>query len=1213
MASAFYTIAGTVTDAGTGDPLWAHLDIQGNPFDPPTTTLETEPATGHYHVALAENVTHTIEVAAPLHVPATTVLAPLTGDATLDFNLSATTLKGIIAGWVRDDATGDPLNGATVTVKGVITPATTGSDGYFETVPIGAGPYTSTASADMYGSVTLTDVEVITSNVTLVAFRLPTAHLEVEPGALSATLQLGAQFTQTPGLVISNTGEGGLDFELREETEGTGEIPWLTEDPISGTVASGSAQDVDVGWWANVDQPGAYHAGLRILTNDPHHPDVVLPVTMTVTPPPTWGNLRGSITTAGYCDNAPAPLGNARIEIENGTAISTTTDGDGTYALWLEAGTYTATVSAAGHLSDTRAVTITAGNTITHDRVLRRLQPCLSVAPPALNATLDMGLSTTLPLTFSNSGAAPLTFDLEERWARQRVLVVDDDSGSTYDARPYVEAALTALNIPYDVFDTGGGDGPPVAQMVDYPTILWVSGDTFGGNAGPTSTDELSLTTYLEGGGTLFLSSQDYYYDMGLTSFMETYLGVTSVDNDVGHTSITGIQGDPIGDEFGTLTLSYPGNNYSDILVPDGTASAAFSGSAGHDAGLHKALTYKTVFFAFPWEALQDHDPAHGEAVLRAVLNWLATTDIPWLSAAPVAGTVAPDGGRATLNVTLDALTVAQPGDYDAVLTVVSDDPNRSRVSIPVTMTVTQPETWAKIQGTVHSLGHCDADPAPLANADVRIESTTPVSTTTHLSGTYTLWLEPGTYTMTVSADEHVSDQGIISVTGETTTTRDVSMRWRQPCVSVSPPSLSATLTPGVTATLPLSIHNRGALSTPFSVSESEEIRALSGSTCRRCGESDSFGYSYQDSRDVGGPAYDFVDISTTGPAVSLGDDDYAGPFDLGFAFDFYGNGQRQYYLGSNEFLSFEEGSDAWLNDCPLPSPSAPNNIVAIHWDDLSPNAGGAVYRRTFDSCPYGSGACEIVMFDGVPYYSGESSGVFEVILFENDNLLMQYQDPGDASGLGATTGLENGDGTVGLTYGACDSPNLSTELAICFAHPGNPTDCTPVDVPWLSETPTAGTVDREATSAIDVTFDPLTYTTGTYTATLRVDTQDPVFPTLAIPITMTIQDPICRDVILQTLSYDRPVLAGTATHFTATVSGQTPITYTWDFDSDGAPDQMGIELATVAHTFGVTGTYTTTLTAENGCPSSDVRSIRVAVSEARYLYLPLVMRDNAE
>ena len=118
------------------------------------------------------------------------------------------------------------------------------------------------------------------------------------------------------------------------------------------------------------------------------------------------------------------------------------------------------------------------------------------------------------------------------------------------------------------------------------------------------------------------------------------------------------------------------------------------------------------------------------------------------------------------------------------------------------------------------------------------------------------------------------------------------------------------------------------------------------------------------------------------------------------------------------------------------------NNLIAIHWDDLDPGSGGTVYRQSFDPCPYGSGACEIVMFDHVPYYGGWSACVFEVILFENGSMLFQFQDPGAKFGSGATTGIENNDGTVGLTYATCDSAYLSADLAICFAFPGNAPDC---------------------------------------------------------------------------------------------------------------------------------------------------------------------------
>jgi hypothetical protein len=97
-------------------------------------------------------------------------------------------------------------------------------------------------------------------------------------------------------------------------------VPWLTEDPISGTVVPSGTQAIDIGWWANVaevDQPGDYYAGLKIKSNDPANQNLVLPVTMTVTPPATWGKLEGTVTSPGYCDADPAPLEGAEVLVES--------------------------------------------------------------------------------------------------------------------------------------------------------------------------------------------------------------------------------------------------------------------------------------------------------------------------------------------------------------------------------------------------------------------------------------------------------------------------------------------------------------------------------------------------------------------------------------------------------------------------------------------------------------------------------------------------------------------------------------------------------------------------------------------------------------------------------------------------------------------------------------------------------------------------------
>jgi PKD repeat protein len=81
-------------------------------------------------------------------------------------------------------------------------------------------------------------------------------------------------------------------------------------------------------------------------------------------------------------------------------------------------------------------------------------------------------------------------------------------------------------------------------------------------------------------------------------------------------------------------------------------------------------------------------------------------------------------------------------------------------------------------------------------------------------------------------------------------------------------------------------------------------------------------------------------------------------------------------------------------------------------------------------------------------------------------------------------------------------------------------------------------------------------------------------------------------------LDADSPVELGQTTHFTAAVQGAQPITYTWDFDSDGSAEQTGVGLDTVSHTYIATGTYTATLAVNNVCGVEDVATVNVTVGE---------------
>jgi uncharacterized repeat protein (TIGR01451 family) len=217
------------------------------------------------------------------------------------------------------------------------------------------------------------------------------------------------------------------------------------------------------------------------------------------------------------------------------------------------------------------------------------------------------------------------------------------------------------------------------------------------------------------------------------------------------------------------------------------------------------------------------------------------------------------------------------------------------------------------------------------------------------------------------------------------------------------------------------------------------------GPGTRDTGGPDAYGYAWIDSAEPGGPTFGWVDITGTGTPILLGDDEVAGPFALGFTFDLYGTTSTDVYVSSNGWLSVTAaGSSDFSNDCPIPDTDGPSNLIAPMWDDLDPfDTADVVYFETFaaGSCPYGgyAGACAVVLYDDLCFFPGGAmctrSGVFEAILFDDNDIIYQFEDAGTAMGGSSTTGIQNADGTIGLTYG-CDGAYLSDSLAVRFFQP---------------------------------------------------------------------------------------------------------------------------------------------------------------------------------
>ncbi len=164
------------------------------------------------------------------------------------------------------------------------------------------------------------------------------------------------------------------------------DVLWLSETPISGTIAANQVIDITFdASVSNISQPGQYFAELKIDHDTPYALASV-PVTMTVLASADMGRIEGIISS----DRLGSSLSNAKFEIISNsvTIISGTSESDGSYQWWLTGGTYDVRISASDYFSDTQTVLVSAGVTTTHDVTLTLNAPFISITPASLVAKI---------------------------------------------------------------------------------------------------------------------------------------------------------------------------------------------------------------------------------------------------------------------------------------------------------------------------------------------------------------------------------------------------------------------------------------------------------------------------------------------------------------------------------------------------------------------------------------------------------------------------------------------------------------------------------------------------------------------------------------------------------------------------------------------------------------------------------------------------------
>ncbi|KPA16043.1 PKD domain-containing protein [Candidatus Magnetomorum sp. HK-1] len=290
------------------------------------------------------------------------------------------------------------------------------------------------------------------------------------------------------------------------------------------------------------------------------------------------------------------------------------------------------------------------------------------------------------------------------------------------------------------------------------------------------------------------------------------------------------------------------------------------------------------------------------------------------------------------------------------------------------------------------------------------------------------------------------------------------------------------------------------------------------------CGPGVKSGYSWIDSDMAGGPIFDWIDISKIGKKITgLKDDDYAGPFSLGFSFEYYGESYSKFYISSNGLIAFasKTGLTNKTNKA-IPETSFPNNILAWLWDDLTPRKGSIYYKTIGDKL--------VVSFLDFGQFGNSGTVTAQVIIHSDGTIIFQYHHFSDGFKTDtATIGIESKQGNEGVQV-AFNSEYLHDLHAIRFQN--NP--CV-----WLSTEPMSGVVESMTTESVKIQASTKEIKQGEYTAVLTINSNDKAHNPIDIPVHLIVKGqskpPLINSTILSPKPHDRlfsntyPII-GTAT-----------------------------------------------------------------------------------
>jgi hypothetical protein len=307
-------------------------------------------------------------------------------------------------------------------------------------------------------------------------------------------VRIGLQYYGLDGAQV------GLDDISLDGVAGSLDVPWLAEDPITGTVAHDSIFPVDVTFTVFPTMTGSvYTATLIIKTDDPVNPKIVVPVTMNVV------DLAYGVAISPD-DSLTGVPGETVVYAVTITNMSNGPSDSFTVSLGAAAWTSVLDVSEVGPLATGESAVVHVSVTVPEDVVLpahdivqvtATSQGDPTLPPAAATATLttvaggDFGVDLEPEVSAASGGAGDvITYTLR---LTNTSTLADTIEVSVAGAG----AAWTTL--PQDTFVLAGGEAVDVLVVVTIPADAAV-GDypitvTAASMHDPAQTDDVAITT----------------------------------------------------------------------------------------------------------------------------------------------------------------------------------------------------------------------------------------------------------------------------------------------------------------------------------------------------------------------------------------------------------------------------------------------------------------------------------------------------------------------------------------------------------------------------------------------------------------------------------------------------------------------------------------------------------------------------------------------